>query len=1012
MQQFKKNSIYTAIFTTLLSTSTFAADYYIDAGALGSDTNNGTSLSTPFKTLDHALSSVNSSAGAGAGDIFHLRAGTYKTAVKRNDIQGASGNPVIIQAYVNGGSVEEVTFDGRDAVTGTWIETSSGSNIWTNTVTTPTWQLFRDDELLVNARWPNANFDDNSMYSRDSWALAEDVRADTSTTVHDPASHNGVTHTLPGFSLVDAMIIANSRNFMTYTRHITGHSSNTLTHEALPFATDGHNYYYLEGLIGFLDVENEWFIDSANLVSIWSTTEPLNITGRTRAFAIDGKGWEYVEFKNLNFTASSLDLKESESITLTNCDFTYSAVGKRALGYAEAKIKASVVRLKNEVGAGNFKVINSSFSHSEAQALYIKGNNTVVDNSLFSYVDWTSTETYMPSASIVFNGTNTTFKYNTVHHAGTSEAIATDGNIKAEYNHIYETGYAQSDGAMLQIRVPSQLGSVVHHNWLHDAEKYGYRFDAPVPATAWGTDGFSHHNVVWNTGGIMAKSVHARHFSNVAMGNSNIDMIILAEDSVPTSGTAVPSNDTTLTTNNVADTLSGHRKNETTIPGTATSNHNASGSVKNLFADADNYDFRPTSALLIDQGTVITDGDYTHPANLAPDIGAYESGNAHYWIPGRKEALASHPIPLDTNMALKGTALMWREALNATQYEVFMGTSSGSLSSQGTYTGNNNIHQPSAPLAVGTHYWRIDTTVNGVVETGEEWEFTVYTPPVIVELFNDDMEDGDITDWTVDNLAPVINNAANSGSLFGSRIKGMSSIEKAIDTSGHTDITVSYDRRTRNFDAGESLIAEWFDGTTWQELENTTDTSWVTSSFSLPSTASDNANVKIRFITNSSANNENADIDNVIIKGTVITATSIYSDGFESGLTWTKGGTDKKVSVIANAANSGSYGVRVKQNSYITKVIDTTGYSTITVKYDRRTVGLDAGEDLVVSWSTDGFISWTEIDRQGGDSSYSNQSFVLAPSAGNSSTFELRFETNNDLTSERAEIDNIEVTGI
>lgn len=1023
MQQFNKKIICTAIFYGVLSTSAFASDYFVDGSSLGDNSNTGNNISAPFKTLDHALSLVSD------GDVIHIRKGIYKISVKRNDIKGVSTSPIIIQAYVDGsGNIEEVTFDGRDTLPNSWVETFSGSHLWeqvlpASTTSTPTpwidqaatWQLFRNGELLVNARWPNANFSDGTMYGRAAWALAEDVRPNLITTANDTASRNGVSYDLSTVSanLTGALIIANSRNFMTYTRKITGQSGNTLTHASLAFATDGHNYYYLEGHKDLLDTENEWFIEpTTNTVSLWTTTDPnlSLITGRTQKFAIDGKKWEHVEFKNLNFVATSLDLKESESITLTNCNFKYSAVGKRALG--EATSKASVVRLKNETsGGGNFKVINSTFSHSEAQALYIKGSNTQVENSLFEYVDWTSTETYMPSASIVFNGVNTIFKNNTVHHAGTSEAIATEGDIRASYNHIYNTGYAQSDGAMLQIRVPSQNGSIIHHNWLHDSEKYGFRFDAPVPAEVWGENGYSHHNVVWNTGGIMGKSVDGRHFANVAMGNSNIDMIVLDEFSVPTSGAPVKSNASTRTINNVADTLSGHRKNEIAIPGIDLGNYSPSASVKGLFSDADNYDFRPVSTSLIDQGEKITDTDYSHPnVNNLPDIGAYESGNTYYWIPGRKEKLASHPIPLNGNTALKGSALMWREALNGTKYEVYTGTSASALSYKDVFLVNENVYQPSANLAVGKHYWRVDTTVNGLVETGPVWEFTVITPPVIHDLLNDDMEDGNVSDWTVSNVVKVISAAANSSS-FGSRIKATSFMEKGIDTTGYTNITLSYDRRTRNFDTGESLKVEWFDGTVWSVLEDTTDTNWATSNFILPSAANSNASVKVRFSTFAGDNIENADVDNVLIQGTVITATTLFSDDLEAGLLWTKGGSDKKISVISAAANTGSFGVRVKQDSFITKVIDTTGYNTITVSYARRTVGFDSGESLVVKWSVDG-NNWIELEQVGGDISYATQSFTLDPTAGNSSVFELRFETNNDLTSERAEIDNILVTGL
>ena len=47
------------------------------------------------------------------------------------------------------------------------------------------------------------------------------------------------------------------------------------------------------------------------------------------------------------------------------------------------------------------------------------------------------------------------------------------------YNKVTNTGLLQSDGAVFQGTKNYVEGSVVHHNFVYDTEKYAFRYDAP-----------------------------------------------------------------------------------------------------------------------------------------------------------------------------------------------------------------------------------------------------------------------------------------------------------------------------------------------------------------------------------------------------------------------------------------------------------------------------------------------------------------------------------------------------
>jgi hypothetical protein len=136
--------------------------------------------------------------------------------------------------------------------------------------------------------------------------------------------------------------------------------------------------------------------------------------------------------------------------------------------------------------------------------------------------------------------------------------------------------------------------------------------------------------------------------------------------------------------------------------------------------------------------------------------------------------------------------------------------------------------------------------------------------------FSDGFESGDFSTggWTTSGSTSVKGASSYSGS-YGAELKKAASIEKAISTVGVTNIQVGYARKTAGYDGGETLDVEWStNGSTWNLLESTADTSWAVQSWSLPAGAEGQAGFRVRFLTNASANNEKAHIDDVTITGT------------------------------------------------------------------------------------------------------------------------------------------------
>ena len=140
-------------------------------------------------------------------------------------------------------------------------------------------------------------------------------------------------------------------------------------------------------------------------------------------------------------------------------------------------------------------------------------------------------------------------------------------------------------------------------------------------------------------------------------------------------------------------------------------------------------------------------------------------------------------------------------------------------------------------------------------------------------LLSDGFESGDFVTggWTTQNGdASVAAQGAYTGS-FGAQTKKTSWYEKAVSTTGYSDIHVRYVRKTAALDAGEFLYAEWYDGSSWNQLEATQDTDWAQQDWTLSAVANNNSAFKIRFRANANHPNDKTYVDDVEVTGTVPT---------------------------------------------------------------------------------------------------------------------------------------------
>ena len=553
-------SILVLSFSQIFSQNT----YYVAPSASGGDNGNVGSLAAPFETLAYAIEQLS------AGDILYLREGTYRETITIDE-DGTSSSLITIQNYNN----EVVTIDGTTNISGTWSTVDDLSGVFQLTYNGDITQLFVDDEPMVNARWPNAQFYDDSIFSHSTWAEGDEGDNSNPNSVAGSLQIDEDIHNPGSLNLQNSIGILNIGSFKTETVQITDHTQNVGADDVITYThntsssddsvykttyKDKHHYYYFEGKLDFLDTNNEWFHDKSNNILYLlpdDGSDPSNrsIKAKTTDFRITLSGANYIKIKGVNFFATTINLtNNSNNNTIEECNFYFPSASKRMLGLTNGLGTTNVTSISSNSDDNTIK--KCLFENAEGEALVVKGDRNTVENNYFHHIDWSASDLNGLMVTVYCTGDSTTFTKNTIHTTGASATVLPGTASIFSYNKVTNTGLLQSDGAVFQGTKNYVEGSRVHHNFIYDTEKYAFRYDAPGgDAAVAGSYGIMHHNVADNTNGLMIKGnnqIIAHNTVTNTINNRN-DIIILAEDC---------SNTSTWLYNNLAKRIGSHRSSQ------------------------------------------------------------------------------------------------------------------------------------------------------------------------------------------------------------------------------------------------------------------------------------------------------------------------------------------------------------------------------------------------------------------------------------------------------------------
>jgi hypothetical protein len=617
-----------------------AAEYYV--ALTGNDRNPGT-MEKPLRTIQQGVDRLM------PGDICFVREGTYRETVRLRR-SGTAAQPIRVQAMPG----EVVVISGTEVLSGKW--TKHRQSIYKTNAPNTFEQLFVDNKMMIEARWPNAQFD--QILERDRWA-ATDVGSRYGKIIDAELAKTGIDWT-------GALATLNvAHQFFSWTRIVSKHAANSeqftydknlpgITHFADKTEPWEDDRYYLSGKLEALDVPTEWYLNTETReLYLWSpdgkSPAANQVEYKVRDYAFFAEGLEFIEIAGFHLFVATVNLLDCNSSVVEGCHMQFATYA-REISEKNVPGKPTVMTL---VTGRNNTIRNCSLAYSNNQGLRVLGSNNRIENNIVHDICWSGNLSY----TAIYAGSDgednaeggSLIRRNTVFRTGNA-GIQFNGmpNVVAEYNHVYSGGHACKDVALLYTQRPDIAGSIIRYNWVHGCDAphiaLGIRGDDQ-------TRGLTiHNNVVWDIGweGIIVKGDDNNVFNNTCFGNwsgstenRQIGDIQLPMDPEPLKpwkkqwALIKVQNLHSLAFNNLAQRLYSDRKSGQPPVGPAAGNYVGSAE---LLEDVSGYDFRPkANSPLIDAGEPVP-GFMQEFRGDAPDIGAYEYGG-DAWTAGHTTRL-------------------------------------------------------------------------------------------------------------------------------------------------------------------------------------------------------------------------------------------------------------------------------------------------------------------------------------------------------------------------------------
>ncbi len=476
-------SFFTRISTVILLCSggilmpLHAKTLYVDATA--NSGGNGSSKK-PFAKIQKAVDLL------APGDVCEVRAGTYRESIQFKT-SGTRQKPILLRAAEN----EKVMITGSEPVSG-WKK-DKGSIYFTDTDLTLGHenQVFCDNRMMWEARWPNAGGRDLKYLLE--FKTARMKPGTTPTRIADSS--------LPQKDWSGARVwISSHKRWYCWTTPVIGHGKGWISIKNEADKKGNHvcksdGYYYIFGGKAALDSENEWFYDETiKRLYVWAPGEenPADrISVKKRMTAIDLTSRKHITLQNITIHGTTIQTDtQSENMLFDGLRIFHpyhSNLSDRPYG---AQMNTSVV-----LSGSHHTVQNSEIAYASGSGLVLQGRNHNVINNYIH--DFDAIGSYASALEFGRGGSGHIVSHNTIRRAGRT-CVGTPGFYDCifQYNDVSQAGFLTDDLGLTYGNGVEGGNSEVRYNWLHENvckhSNMGLYFDHGCRNI------IMHHNVIWD----------------------------------------------------------------------------------------------------------------------------------------------------------------------------------------------------------------------------------------------------------------------------------------------------------------------------------------------------------------------------------------------------------------------------------------------------------------------------------------------------------------------------------
>jgi Right handed beta helix region/Protein of unknown function (DUF1565) len=648
----------------------------------GSDSNNGSSSSTPFRTIQKCASV------AVAGDTCQVAGGTYRETVTPAR-SGTSSAPITFAAAPGSRPV----IDGTDAVTGWTLDSGSiyktsvtlsgtsaapysstkypsDSELWAN-------QVFTGSSMVPEAAYPAPSTDPfNQTYVNGGWSSTRSAGGDCTT----PPCNTTLTGTLtynsfPAFGDMTGAVVYFAGGWVALSASVAGGNLSSSNHQlSLRFPQSDDNVepgggnvskFRLVGKKAFLTGANQWFYDAGTHVLYLRAANngvPSNVYAKKRNYGFDLRGKSYINVSTIGLFATTITTDDTSSNNVLDAVNGKFLSHWQTAQYDSSLPYAGIYDANHRFDSGvllhgtNNILRNTTLQSSSGNGVNIKGSGHTVTNNLIHDVGYGGT--YTAAVTIEVGASNIAISKNTLYNTG-RDAINMNTNaypnagytrIRISSNNIH--GYAKIAYDLGGIYVccdTAMTGSRIDHNVIHDPAQvgngihfdngtYDVNVDHNVIYGLKGTGDINHGGNGINFGGHTNARpagsnlpyLKGAFYNNTIVAGLNDTIFNYFASSSYVSNTVVRNN--ILDGNHPSGQTYGYISGGVPLQSNnLVTLHSDNGTgIDPLFTGGSDYTLRSTSSA-INAGTVIagiTDGY----SGSNPDIGAYEYGTAKWTV--------------------------------------------------------------------------------------------------------------------------------------------------------------------------------------------------------------------------------------------------------------------------------------------------------------------------------------------------------------------------------------------